>query len=383
MYGEKTRECSVEGKLFVNLSISFTEVSTSSLPRALHEGRRDQNTNTLHNNYQALKSLNSPGSKSNSSFMVNLPVRLLFFTSSSSQVHSPTLRVKSIVVKEFVRVWSFEEMGSISNGSLTLSTCSFLFECLITSSNKWNHFLVKRKTTSVYCQSGVNAIKSGGFTSVLMCNGKAIKHFSVIDIGEHRSWSFCNGYRKLRASQGSTPSIVDIQEAIGIVKFIRRKKFLIIGATGFIGKVLIEKILQTVPDAGKIFLLIRAKNKEATMVRSMGEIINSELFKCLQQAHGRSYQALMLSKLVPVVGNICDSNLGLDEDLANVPRKEVEVITILQSRLANYGSKGHNPSKISWHFTKEWYGTLHSSASLLYESVYRMQEFVFQIPSLA
>ncbi|KAK6917949.1 Fatty acyl-coenzyme A reductase, NAD-binding domain, partial [Dillenia turbinata] len=90
--------------------------------------------------------------------------------------------------------------------------------------------------------------------------------------------------------------------------------------------VLIEKILRTVPDAGKIFLLIRAKNKEAAMERSMVEIINSELFKCLQQAHGRSYQALMLSKLVPVVGNVCDSNLGLDEDLANVPRKEVKVI---------------------------------------------------------
>lgn len=34
----------------------------------------------------------------------------------------------------------------------------------------------------------------------------------------------------------------------------------------------------------------------------------------------------MLSKLVPVVGNVCESNLGLEEGLANVIAKEVDVI---------------------------------------------------------
>jgi fatty acyl-CoA reductase len=34
----------------------------------------------------------------------------------------------------------------------------------------------------------------------------------------------------------------------------------------------------------------------------------------------------MLSKLVPVVGNICESNLGFDEDLAGFIAKEVDVI---------------------------------------------------------
>ena len=34
----------------------------------------------------------------------------------------------------------------------------------------------------------------------------------------------------------------------------------------------------------------------------------------------------MLSKLVPVVGNICESNLGLDENLSEVMADEVDVI---------------------------------------------------------
>ncbi|GFP79850.1 fatty acyl-coa reductase 2 [Phtheirospermum japonicum] len=115
-------------------------------------------------------------------------------------------------------------------------------------------------------------------------------------------------------------------EGIGIVKFLRGKTFLITGATGFLGKVLIEKILRTAPDVHKIFVLIKTQNKEAALERLKNEIINAELFKHLKQTHGKSYQAFMLSKLVPVVGNVCETNLGLDEDAAGFMAKEVDVI---------------------------------------------------------
>ncbi|KAK6941971.1 Fatty acyl-coenzyme A reductase, NAD-binding domain [Dillenia turbinata] len=220
-------------------------------------------------------------------------------------------------------------------GALILNTLSFSSESIITSSNKWNHFSVKRKSISVYCQSGGKAIKSDGFSSVLTDLSTLVStnhSASVTDAGSLvlSPTGVSQGEVALKGlvpyGGGSTPSLVDIQDGIGIVKFIKGKKFLITGATGFLGKVLIEKILRTVPDVGKIFLLINAKNKEAAMERLKGEIINSALFKCLQQTHGRSYQAFMLSKLVPLVGNVCESNLGLDKDLANVLRKEVEVI---------------------------------------------------------
>ncbi|KAF3441971.1 hypothetical protein FNV43_RR15887 [Rhamnella rubrinervis] len=121
-------------------------------------------------------------------------------------------------------------------------------------------------------------------------------------------------------------SLVEIHDGVGIVKFLRGKRFFITGATGFLAKVLIEKILWTMPDVGKIYLLIKAKNKEAAMERLKNEIINAELFKRLQQTHGKSYQTFMLEKLVPVVGNVCDSNLGLEDELAYEMAKEVDVI---------------------------------------------------------
>ena len=51
-----------------------------------------------------------------------------------------------------------------------------------------------------------------------------------------------------------------------------------------------------------------------------------ELFKCLKQKYGEHYEAFMLSKLVPVAGNVGDSNLGMKEELAIEIAKDVQII---------------------------------------------------------
>ena len=56
------------------------------------------------------------------------------------------------------------------------------------------------------------------------------------------------------------------------------------------------------------------------------QVLDTELFKTLRETHGASYQSFMLDKLVPVTGNICDSNIGLQIDSAEEIAKEVDVI---------------------------------------------------------
>ncbi|KAH9673905.1 Fatty acyl-CoA reductase 2 [Citrus sinensis] len=116
------------------------------------------------------------------------------------------------------------------------------------------------------------------------------------------------------------------QYGIGIEKFLVGKSFFVTGATGFLAKVLIEKILRAAPEVGKIFLLIKAESEEAASKRLKDEVINAELFKCLQQTYGECYQDFMLNILVPVVGNISEINLGLEGNLATVIANEVDVI---------------------------------------------------------
>ncbi|XP_024459526.2 fatty acyl-CoA reductase 2, chloroplastic [Populus trichocarpa] len=225
-------------------------------------------------------------------------------------------------------------------GSMFLDSPSLAPNRLIRVSSKcgWCVLRWRKRNVVVYCQGGGGKaiILSSGFPSVLTersavgsdqdhnaavrdsgslvlsPNGKGQPEIAVTDLVP------CGG--------PTSSSLVEKQDGIGIVKFLRGKCFFISGATGFLAKVLIEKILRTMPDVGKIYLFIKAKDKEAAIARLKNEIINAELFKCLRETYGVSYQSFMLSKLVPVVGNVCESNLGFEEDLADEIANEVDVI---------------------------------------------------------
>ncbi|KAH7512319.1 hypothetical protein FEM48_Zijuj12G0078100 [Ziziphus jujuba var. spinosa] len=193
---------------------------------------------------------------------------------------------------------------------------------------------LRREKSLICCQGSGNKIKNSEVSSVL--TERSLSTLANTDnMAPTDSGNFVfsqseaeNIAEKETENYGgeSSTSLVEIYDGIGIVKFLRGKCFLITGATGFLAKVLIEKILWTVPDVGKIYLLIKANNKEIAMGRLKNEIINAELFKRLQKTHGKSYQAFMLEKLVPVVGNVCESAIGLEEELAEKMAKEVDVI---------------------------------------------------------
>ncbi|MED6184745.1 hypothetical protein PIB30_050471 [Stylosanthes scabra] len=219
--------------------------------------------------------------------------------------------------------------------SLSSSSSSLLSKLIgMHENSEWHH--ARRKNNNVvFCQGGGNVIKSAGMSSVLTertASFSADQAATLMDAGslvlsQNGKSQTDIVVKDLVPYGGPTPTtLVGFEDGIGIVKFLRGKKFFITGATGFLAKVLIEKILRTEPDVGKIYLLIKANNKQSALERLQNEIINAELFKCLRQIHGKSYKAFMLSKLVPIVGNICESNLGLDEDSANVIMDEVDVI---------------------------------------------------------
>ncbi|KAA8516954.1 hypothetical protein F0562_017228 [Nyssa sinensis] len=203
-------------------------------------------------------------------------------------------------------------------------------------SNGCDDSMLQRKKSVVHCLGRSNVTESSGLSSVPFKRSTMVNVDHGVTVIDVASLDFPNGesqaaeiaVKDMVPCSGPPTSPVDMHDGIGIIRFLRGKKFLITGATGFLAKDLdlIEKILRTTPDVDKIFLVIKAKDEEAATERMKNEIINTELFKYLQQIHGKSYQNFLLSKLVPVVGDVCKSNIGLEESLADVIAREVDVI---------------------------------------------------------
>ncbi|KAI3743297.1 hypothetical protein L1987_61003 [Smallanthus sonchifolius] len=190
-------------------------------------------------------------------------------------------------------------------------------------------WLSKKKINCLmYCLGEGNVGRTNGVPSILTKRSALVNADSGTVVLDSENLVLTpNGNDLVSYNGAHNGSVMDMDgDGIGIVNILKGKRFFVTGATGFLGKVFIEKILRTVPDVGKIYLLIKAKNMDDAMGRLKNEIINTELFKSLQQAYGKSYQSFMLSKLVPVTGNVCESNLGLDEDTAEVIAKDVDII---------------------------------------------------------
>lgn len=63
-----------------------------------------------------------------------------------------------------------------------------------------------------------------------------------------------------------------------IVKFYEDRSVFITGATGFMGKVLVEKLLRTCPGINRLYLLMRpSKGKE--VASRLQELISNEVTK--------------------------------------------------------------------------------------------------------
>ena len=52
-----------------------------------------------------------------------------------------------------------------------------------------------------------------------------------------------------------------------IGEFYAHKDIFITGATGFVGKCLLEKLLRGVPDVGRLFVLVRSKKEKCAQER--------------------------------------------------------------------------------------------------------------------
>ena len=92
-----------------------------------------------------------------------------------------------------------------------------------------------------------------------------------------------------------------------IPEFYAGQEIFITGGSGFLGKVLIEKLLRSCPDIKVIYILLRAK-KGKTIEDRLKEITELTLFDVL-----RIMNPDFAQKLIPIDGDVAELQLGFSE----------------------------------------------------------------------
>ena len=121
-----------------------------------------------------------------------------------------------------------------------------------------------------------------------------------------------------RVFQPDRPAVVSFDTVPEVAQLsVRRalagKHILLIGVTGFIGKVWMVDLLEQVPEIAKITLLIR-RNRTTTAQRRFEKIVEeSPTLDGLQKTYGPRLGAFLREKIEVVEGDVSQPRLGLEE----------------------------------------------------------------------
>ena len=116
-----------------------------------------------------------------------------------------------------------------------------------------------------------------------------------------------------------------------LTEFYKNKHILITGSTGFVGKVLLYKLLDAFPDICKIYLLIRERKGESLASRYEKEIVHSACFDKFRAQ--TNFEMLFSQLVVPILGDITKENLGLAASDEEMLLENVQIVINLAASI--------------------------------------------------
>ena len=115
-------------------------------------------------------------------------------------------------------------------------------------------------------------------------------------------------------------------ERLSVRKALAGKRALLIGVTGFIGKVWLANTLLDLPEIGKLYLLIRRQKSNPAQMRFEKMIEESPVFDPVFEKYGANLAGLLAEKIEVVEGDVTQPGLGLDAEIRARLSKELDLV---------------------------------------------------------
>ncbi|MBK9261584.1 MAG: AMP-binding protein [Polyangiaceae bacterium] len=99
-------------------------------------------------------------------------------------------------------------------------------------------------------------------------------------------------------------------------RILAGKRLVVVGGTGFLGKVWVSMLLHRFPNIGHLYLLVRPKAGQTAEERFWAQIASSPCFDPVREAHpGAEFEKWIAEKITACAGDIVMPECGLDKDL--------------------------------------------------------------------
>lgn len=107
---------------------------------------------------------------------------------------------------------------------------------------------------------------------------------------------------------------IDRLGPIDVSATLAGKNLIVIGATGFLGKVWLSMLLHRYPEVGTLYVVVRSRKHVTSEERWWSEIAPSPVFDPVREQQA-NYEAFLREKIVPIDGDVTRPLIGIDEAL--------------------------------------------------------------------
>ncbi len=100
------------------------------------------------------------------------------------------------------------------------------------------------------------------------------------------------------------PKAVTGKPRLDVAEIFRNKNVMLIGSTGFVGKVALSMLLHRYPDVGRVYCLVRPGAGNTADERFYKKVATSEVFDPVREVHGAGFEDFLRKKIIAVPGDI-------------------------------------------------------------------------------
>jgi thioester reductase-like protein len=115
-------------------------------------------------------------------------------------------------------------------------------------------------------------------------------------------------------------------EPLSVRKALDGKHLMLIGVTGFIGKVWLVNLLSDLPDVGRIYLLIRRQKANSALRRFEKMVEESPVFDPLHERYGANMARFLAERVEVVEGDASQPGLGLSLEVSERLKNSLDVV---------------------------------------------------------